>query len=104
MARFLRCMSTNSTRTYRDFLTGPTVRIGCSSGFWGDTVTSGNVSCCKIIVSILFCFIGPAPQLVGRGGIDFLVADYLSEITMSLLATTKQKFPVGSCINLLKVI
>ncbi|KAL5463410.1 hypothetical protein EMCRGX_G032303 [Ephydatia muelleri] len=67
-------MSTNSTRTYRDFLTGPTVRIGCSSGFWGDTVTS-------------------APQLVGRGGIDFLVADYLSEITMSLLATTKQKFP-----------
>ena len=33
---------------------------------------------------------------MSRGNIDFLVADYLSEITKSLLAATKQKFPVGN--------
>ena len=48
------------------------VRIGCGAGFWGDSAQ------------------GPA-QLVQAGGIDYLVMDYLAEITMSLLARAKAK-------------
>lgn len=55
-------------------LTMDLVRIGCGGGFWGDS--DG----------------GPA-QLVKAGGIDFLVIDYLAEITMSLLARARQKQP-----------
>jgi hypothetical protein len=50
------------------------VRIGCGGGFWGDSAE------------------GPA-QLVRAGGIDYLVMDYLAEITMSLLARAKAKKP-----------
>lgn len=50
------------------------VRIGCSSGFWGDTATA-------------------VPQLIYGGKIQYLIGDYLSELTMSLLAAVKAKNP-----------
>uniref|UniRef100_A0A4W4FM31 Uncharacterized protein n=1 Tax=Electrophorus electricus TaxID=8005 RepID=A0A4W4FM31_ELEEL len=64
---FIHCMRLYSTER-------KTVRIGCASGFWGDTATS-------------------VPQLVHGGQLDFLVFDYLSEITMSLLTAAKAKMP-----------
>ncbi|MFP5306721.1 MAG: acyclic terpene utilization AtuA family protein, partial [Gammaproteobacteria bacterium] len=48
------------------------VRIGCGAGFWGDSAE------------------GPK-QLVESGQIDYLVLDYLAEITMSLLARARAK-------------
>jgi Acyclic terpene utilisation family protein AtuA len=53
---------------------GRTLRIGGGSGFWGDSADG-------------------AAQLVKRGEIDVLVLDYLSEITMSLLARARLKRP-----------
>lgn len=50
------------------------IRIGCGGGFWGDSE------------------LGPI-QLVAQGDIDYLVMDYLAEITMSLLVRARARQP-----------
>ena len=50
------------------------VRISCASGFWGDTPTA-------------------VPQLLKNAKMDYMVFDYLSELTMSLLTAAKAKNP-----------
>lgn len=48
------------------------IRIGGASGYWGDSAYATQ-------------------QLLSKGDVDYLVYDYLAEVTMSLLANAKSK-------------
>lgn len=49
-----------------------------------------------VCVCVLCVSASSVPQLIYGGKLDFLVFDYLSEITMSLLTAAKAKMPVSS--------
>ncbi len=65
------------------------IRIGGASGFWGDSVVA-------------------TPQLLNNNNLDFIVYDYLAEITMSIMARarakdTKQGYAIDFVSSVLKL-
>lgn len=50
------------------------IRIGSAGGFWGDSV-------------------GAMEQLVSKGDVQYIVSDYLAELTMAILAKMKDRDP-----------
>ncbi|MEL7491078.1 MAG: acyclic terpene utilization AtuA family protein [Pseudomonadota bacterium] len=52
------------------------LRIGGASGYWGESAMA-------------------TPQLLAAGGLDYIVYDYLAEITMSIMARARQKDPTA---------
>ncbi len=54
--------------------TKQTIKIGGASGYWGESAMA-------------------TPQLLAAGGLDYIVFDYLAEVTMSIMARAKQKNP-----------
>ena len=50
------------------------IKIGGASGYWGESAMA-------------------TPQLLKSGGLDYIVYDYLAEITMSIMARAKAKDP-----------
>ena len=55
-------------------MTGKAIRIGGASGYWGESAMA-------------------TPQLLAAGGLDYIVFDYLAEITMSIMARAKDERP-----------
>lgn len=53
-----------------------TIRIGGASGYWGESAMA-------------------TPQLLAAGDIDYIVYDYLAEITMSIMARARAKDPAA---------